>query len=197
MYVLIVWVCREVRLPLYALTQEWEMARADDLFEKLVNPIENRMIGVVWRIVHDPVEAEDVFQEVLAVIWAKLSRIERHPNPHAYILRICVTKSYDALRKRSRRRRYELVLESIKNKILPLYPNELLEGFDQRAAMREAIALLPQKQGQAILLRAMEGQPYSFIGSVLGCSETTARSHFSKGKARLKKILTRMGIRPF
>lgn len=172
------------------------MAATDDVFEKLIRPIESRMISIVWRIVHEPDEAEDVLQEVLAVIWSKLSRIQRHPNPHAYILRICVTKSYDAIRKRSRRRRYELFLENIKARIFPLYSNELMEGFDQRAAMREAISLLPHKQGQAITLRAMEGQSYSFIGTVLGCSETTARSHFSKGKARLKEILTRMGIRP-
>ena len=46
------------------------MAKADDVFEKLISPIENRMIGVVWRIVLDPDEAEDVFQDVLAIIWS-------------------------------------------------------------------------------------------------------------------------------
>jgi RNA polymerase sigma factor (sigma-70 family) len=170
------------------------MTKADEIFEELIRPIESRMIKIVWRIVLEPEEAEDVFQEILAQIWAKLAIILRHPAPHAYILRICVTKSYDALRKRSRRRRYEVFLETIKAKLLPVYPNEWVGAFDQHSAMREAIAALPQKQGQAILLRVMEGAPYASIGTVLGCSEETARSHFSKGKARLKKILARMGI---
>lgn len=172
------------------------MSKADEIFEKLIRPVERRMIKIVWRIVLDPEEAEDVFQDILAQIWAKLDTIQRHPSPQAYILRICVTKSYDSLRRRSRRQRYEVFLENIKARLLPVYPNELTGAFEHRAAMRDAIALLPQKQGQAILLRVMEGAPYASIGAVLGCSEETARSHFSKGKARLKKILTRMGIRP-
>ncbi|MDA8142236.1 MAG: RNA polymerase sigma factor [Desulfobacteraceae bacterium] len=170
------------------------MSKADQIFEELIRPIESRMIKIVWRIVLDPEEAEDVFQDILAQIWAKLVVILRHPTPHAYILRICVTKSYDALRRRSRRQRYEVFLETIKSQLLPVYPNELMGAFDQKSAMRAAIALLPRKQGQAILLRVMDDAPYASIGAVLGCSEETARSHFSKGKARLKKILARMGV---
>lgn len=89
------------------------MGKSDELYERLISPIEKRMIGIVARIVRDPEDAADVFQEVLALIWAKLERIDRHPNPHAYILRICITRSYDALRKRARRRRREIRLESI------------------------------------------------------------------------------------
>jgi DNA-directed RNA polymerase specialized sigma24 family protein len=83
------------------------MGKSDELYERLISPIENRMIGIVARIMRDPEDAADVFQEVLALIWAKLARIDRHPNPHAYIIRICITRSYDALRKRARRRRLE------------------------------------------------------------------------------------------
>jgi DNA-directed RNA polymerase specialized sigma24 family protein len=40
----------------------------------------------------------------------------------------------------------------------------------------------------------MEDSPYHTIAGVLGCSEATARSHFSKGKARLVKLLGELGI---
>jgi DNA-directed RNA polymerase specialized sigma24 family protein len=40
----------------------------------------------------------------------------------------------------------------------------------------------------------MEDSPYHTIAGVLGCSEATARSHFSKGKARLAKLLEELGI---
>ena len=59
----------------------------DVLYKKLISPIEKRMIGIVARIMRDPEDAADVFQEVLALIWSKLERIDRHPNPHAYIIR--------------------------------------------------------------------------------------------------------------
>jgi len=170
------------------------MGKSDELYERLISPIEKRMIGIVARIVRDPEDAADVFQEVLALIWAKLKRIDRHPNPHAYIFRICITRSYDVLRKRARRRRREIRLESIQAKMWPARSLAYIEDGDRVTAIREAIAMLPPKQGQAVLLRVMEDFPYHMIAGVLGCSEATARSHFSKGKARLIKILGELGI---
>lgn len=168
--------------------------QADGLYERLLRPIENQMISTVARIVRDPEDTADVFQEVLALIWHKLDRIDRHPNPHAYILRICITRSYDAVRKRARRRRREIRLDSIKAMFLPTRSQDPLEEKERAAAVRGAISMLPANQGQTVLLRAMEDTPYNVIANVLGCSEATARSHFSKGKARLAKILPEFGI---
>jgi RNA polymerase sigma factor (sigma-70 family) len=173
------------------------MRKSEELYARLIRPIEKRMIGIVARIVRDPEDAADVFQEVLAVIWARLSRIDRHPNPHAYILRICITRSYDALRKRARRRRREIRLESIREKIWPARSLGYLKEGDKIPAIRDAIAMLPPNQGQAVLLRLMEDFSYQMIAGVLGCSEATARSHFSKGRARLIKLLGELGISPY
>jgi len=54
--------------------------------------------------------------------------------------------------------------------------------------------MLPHKQAKAVLLRSIENLSYDMIGKILGCSEATARSHFSKGKAQLEKILTETDI---
>lgn len=175
-------------------TRMVKMGKSDELYERLISPIEKRMIGIVARIVRDPEDAADVFQEVLALIWAKLERIDRHPNPHAYIIRICITRSYDALRKRARRRRREIRLENIQAKMWPARSLGYIKEGDRVTAIREAIAMLPPNQGQAVLLRLMEDSPYHTIAGILGCSEATARSHFSKGKARLVKLLGELGI---
>jgi RNA polymerase sigma factor (sigma-70 family) len=170
------------------------MGKSDELYERLISPIENRMINIVARILRDPEDAADVFQEVLALIWAKLERIDRHPNPHAYIIRICITRSYDALRKRARLRRLETRLESIKAKIRPASSRGYIKEAERATAICKAIGMLPPNQGQAVLLRIVEDSPYDTIADVLGCSEATARSHFSKGKTRLVKLLGELGI---
>jgi RNA polymerase sigma factor (sigma-70 family) len=167
---------------------------SDKLYDSLIRPIEQQMIRIVGRIVRDNDDAEDAFQEILAVIWAKLNKIEKHPNPHAYILRICVTRSYDTLRKRARRRRFEILLDNVKAKVLAVHPPDFAKDYDRRSAVRESIAMLPPNQAQTVLLRLVDETPYHKIGSILGCSEATARSHFSKGRARLQKILAGMNI---
>ncbi len=170
------------------------MQDANPIYERLIGPIEKQMIGIVWRIVRDPDEVEDVFQEILAQVWARIEQIDRHPNPRAYILRICVTRSYDAMRKRARRHRFEVFIETVKEKLLSIRAPDFINEHDRKIALRQAIALLPQKQGQAILLRTMEDMPYDLIGSILGCSAATARSHFSKGKDKLSRIFSKGGV---
>ncbi len=170
------------------------MTHSDEVYERLLRPIESQMINTVARIVRDPEDAADVFQDVLVIVWHKLDRILCHPNPHGYILRICITRSYDALRKKMRRRRLEIRLETIKIKLWPKVSQQSPPAYNLANTVRAAISMLPPKQGQAVLLRAIEGSAYNVIADILGCGESTARSHFSKGKARLEKILRDLGM---
>lgn len=167
--------------------------KAEELYLRLISPIEKRMAAIVSRIVQDESEAADVFQEVLATVWTKLPRIDRHPNPQAYIIRICLSRSYDALRERARRRaRGDVRLETD----LSTEPGRQMVPADNghaQAAIRDAVASLPPKQAQAVLLRALDDASYEAIARVLECSPVTARSHFAKGTARLRRILEKSG----
>ncbi len=163
-----------------------------DMYQRLIEPVEDRMIAIVTRIIQDPHDSMDVFQEILAVIWKKLKTIDRHPNPQAYILRICVTRCYDALRKKATRRREVRLNKEAEQLMQQASP----ESSELSAAVREAISLLPAKQGKAVLLRLIEGEDYTAIAGILNCSAATARSHCSKGKTKLRTILTDLGICP-
>ena len=43
-------------------------------YERLIAPIENRMIRCVWRIVRDPDDAEDALQDALLTVWKRGGR---------------------------------------------------------------------------------------------------------------------------
>lgn len=43
-----------------------------ECYQRLIEPIQDRMIAIVTRIMQDHHDAQDVFQEVLAVIWKTL-----------------------------------------------------------------------------------------------------------------------------
>ncbi|MFY9726215.1 MAG: sigma factor, partial [Bryobacteraceae bacterium] len=64
-------------------------------YERLIAPIEGRMIRAVWRIVRDPDEVEDAFQEALLTVWKRWDRICIHPNPQALVLQICIHAAHD------------------------------------------------------------------------------------------------------
>jgi RNA polymerase sigma factor (sigma-70 family) len=168
------------------------MDTAEEVYQRLIAPIEGKMIAIVSRIVGPRDEAADVFQEALAVVWQKLSRIDRQPNPQAYILRICINLSYDALRRRGRQEREMFALRDLARRQAQSRPKppaepEALEGI------YSAIRSLPRQQAEAVLLRLVDETPYPTIGDILNCSEATARSHVSKGRLRLREMLSGRG----
>ncbi len=165
------------------------MEIAEQVYEELIHPIEDRMMACVARIVGERDEVADVFQDVLEVIWRKLKHIHRHANPHAYIMQVCVSRSYDALRRRARRRGREVPLATDTAQSPSPNPRGRFALKEQEAAVRKAIAELPRKQGLAVLLHLVEGEPYKEVAGILGCSVFSARSHVSKGKARLRVLL--------
>ena len=79
-------------------------------YDALIGPIQDQMLRSIWRIARVAEDAEDALQEALIVIWKRRARIERHPNPQAFILRICVNCACDVLRARLRRRARETAL---------------------------------------------------------------------------------------
>ena len=58
------------------------------------------------------------------------------------------------------------------------------------ARVRRTIARLPNRQGQAIVMRYFEQKDYATIAAGLGCTEAAARSHVSKALATLRNRLT-------
>ena len=167
------------------------MSETDQLYDRLIAPIEHQMKAVALRVVGDPGDAADVIQETLAQVWEKLRDIDVDRNPRAYILRICLSRAYDLLRRRATRRKHEAgaAEERPNPRARSLNPARRTERKDLARAVRDAVTELPSNQAKTVLLRASQDTSYAVIADILGCSEATARSHYSKGMARLREVL--------
>ena len=64
---------------------------------------------------------------------------------------------------------------------------------DERRRLREAIALLPEDQREALVLTQLERLSYEEAARMLDVSEGTVKSRVNRAKARLKEILTSEG----
>jgi len=168
---------------------------AEQLYAELISPIEGSMKRSVAGILNDPEDAADALQNTLLYIWKNLERIHRHPNPHGYILKVCISSAYDVARRNARRRQREIRIPSEPG-VVYQEAGSAISSDRTVSAIRKGIAELPKKQAQAVLLRLLEEEPFDVIGRVLGCSEVTARSHVSKGLARLRQHLSSLGLHP-
>lgn len=169
------------------------MAAGEQLYRELIEPIEGRMIGVVLRIVGDADDADDAMQEALARVWKLLPRIHQHPNPQGYVMRICMTSAYDQLRRRGRLAARESPLDDSAEPAEPPAQRDGLHAAEAEAALLEGLRALPEAQRRAVLLRLVQEESFETIALELGCSGATARSHYSKGRARLRTLLSAQG----
>jgi RNA polymerase sigma-70 factor (ECF subfamily) len=162
-------------------------------YARLIAPIEERMIHSVWRVVRQPEDFDDAFQEALIVVWRRLHKVRRHPNPHALILRICINAAYDVLRKKAKLRRRE-ALSAIPETIPDpdVSAAERLIRQDRRDEIYGAIGRLPRKQAEVVLMRFVQGLSYPEIAQALGCSESAARQLILRARGRLAPMLAHL-----
>lgn len=162
----------------------------DEAYERLIRPIEDRMIRSVWRIIRNADDVDDAFQDALARIWRQWRRIQRHANPEALILRICINAAYDSLRRKARDRKTE-ALQSIENINVGSEGREIdsVAADERKASLCAAISRLPKNEGLAIHLRYIEEQPYEEIARALACRPVLARKRVSRAIRKLQGIL--------
>lgn len=163
------------------------------VYERLITPVESQMMHTIWRVVRHPQLAEDTLQDVLTIIWRKLSRIRRHPNPQALILKICLNAAYDSLRKSrlSQKVKDPAFFQKFPSSSKETIPQDL-ERKEMRDKIHDAISQLPRKQAVAVLMRVVQELPYDAIAQAMNCSETTVRIHVSRGRKRLSQRLSHL-----
>jgi RNA polymerase sigma-70 factor (ECF subfamily) len=170
------------------------MSDPSNFHERIVEPIEDRMIRSVWRITRNEPDAEDALQNALVTIWKRRRRIAGHAAPHALILRICIDAACDVARNRAR----------VRSRIEPAggidpaqliddgpTPSDDLAHRELRVRIAAAIHRLPRQQAVALTLRVFEELPYDQIAEALGCAEATARKHVERARERLRVVLSR------
>jgi len=163
--------------------RQWE-------YERLITPIEDRMMRAVWRISRDPDDADDAFQEALLTVWKRWDRVRRHPNPHALVLHICINAAHDVLRRKVRQGKW-LEAGALPEDIPDSSSSTLqdISGAEQSAHVLRAIGLLSKNQARAILMHVVEDIPYGDIAAAMDCRESTVRKHVARARARLRTLL--------
>jgi RNA polymerase sigma factor (sigma-70 family) len=160
-------------------------------YERLVRPLEDRMIQSVWKIVRNADSADDALQCALTTLWQKWDKLQRHANPEALIMRVCIDAAYDQLRKNLRRERLNRSKAGM-DADAAIEPSRQIEHQETEREILRAIAALPGKQRAATFLRLVEGCSYETVAAALGCGEATARKHVARGRRSLQATLAHL-----
>ncbi|MFJ4686948.1 SigE family RNA polymerase sigma factor [Streptomyces sp. NPDC091377] len=126
--------------------------------------------------------AEDLLQESLVKLWFVWPKVA-DGAPEAY-----VRKSLARAAARSARRRWwgERPVEELPETAAA---GDLSATVAERSRLEAALAQLTPQQRAAVVLRYYQDLPDRQVAETLGCPVGTARSHASRGVARLRRLL--------
>lgn len=172
----------EVLLAAYA---RGEAAAARALTARLVP----RVLGYAARLLGDRAEAEDVAQEAMLRLWraaAGWRAGEAQVSTWAY--RVVTNLCTDRLRARQRRRADALDDAPEVADAGAGVEAGMIEA-DRMAALDAALAELPERQRQAVVLRHLEGLSNPEIAAVMDIGVEAVESLTARGKRSLAAIL--------
>jgi len=156
------------------------------LFDKFAS----KMLTVCLRYAKDTAEAEDVLQEGFVKVFGKLSDFKMEGSLEGWIRRIMVNTSLDAIRK-NKKYLTDAKLEDVEYKI-----SSLESASDQLQAddLMKLVHALPQGYKVVFNLFAIEGYSHREIADLLGVSENTSKSQYSRARAHLRMQLVKLEI---
>jgi RNA polymerase sigma-70 factor (ECF subfamily) len=128
-------------------------------------------------------EAQDLFQEVMANLWKGFSSFRGDSSRATWIYRVTLYTCMQYYRKQ--KRQTEL------NKEIP-NPQTIIEDDDQKDdqihALRSAIRHLAEID-RAIMILYLEEHSYAEIGNILGLSESNIGVRITRAKQKIKKFM--------
>ncbi len=145
------------------------------------------MYRTAHRILGRTDEAEDCVQDVLVEL-IRRGEPERVDNWPALLRWLTTVRSLNRLKRRQRRR--EVAADEIVS--IPMGehgPPGRLDAEEKRAWLRSALAELPPRQGEVLVLRHFADMSYDEIGSVLGIERNAVGVALHAARQRLQEML--------
>jgi RNA polymerase sigma factor (sigma-70 family) len=161
-------------------------ARYDGILER--DGAALRRVAAAYEL--DPVQRQDLFQDICLAIWQALPRFRGESSERTFVFRIAHNRG---LNHRSRRPGPAAGLEAAEAVADPRPGPDTAMGEEQRRErLRQVVLDLPLPARQAISL-TLEGLSLKEVAEVLGLTENNAAVRLSRARRMLRQIVEKTG----
>lgn len=149
----------------------------------------------LWCCDHRREDAEEVLQTSYLKVLAGTARFDGRSSLRTWFFSVVRRTAWEQRRRRWIR---ELLLARWVRQ--PAFaavgqPDEALSTSEESNTLRQALAVLPTRQREVLHLVFYQELTIEEAAKVLNISLGTARTHFERGKARLRELLEQKAIR--
>ena len=141
-------------------------------FDRDIVPLRDRMFRYAQSLLLRAEEAEDVVHDLLEHFWRDRDRLTVRRDAVSFVMTSVRNRCIDRLRQREAvRQRSETILHTSER-----VTTHDAEAWEARELVRRAMALLPERQREALHLKDIEGFPTREVAGILGCDEAQVLS---------------------
>lgn len=189
----------------YKGTEEAALVRrvqaGDELaFREMVERYQSKVFSIIFGILRNHNDAEDIAQQVFAKIYFSLKNFDFRSSLLTWIYKITVNECYDYLRKKKVRK---LVYESdfseddAKRMEAAEPARDAARPADATLADRDLVlkllAKIPEEERNLILLKEVEGHSVEELSAMTGMNENTIKVKLFRTRQKLLKAAKRLG----
>jgi RNA polymerase sigma factor (sigma-70 family) len=143
------------------------------------------MYNVCFRMMNNREEAEDMLQESFTEAFRSLGAFRFDSTFGAWLKRITINKCINALK----RRKANLVLmETLPERSVEDDSQSEIPGLSVER-VQQAMEQLPEGYRVVFSLYLLEGYDHTEISQIMGISEATSKSQYSRARQRIQEIL--------
>ena len=173
-------------------------ARQGDLqaFEELSGSYYTKVYNICYRMLSNPEDASEQAQETFIKAFRYIKDFKGNCSFSTWIYRIATNTCLDFLRKNKNKVTVSIEQQTyedltIKERLVSQLPGpeKIAETNAQKAAIREALSKMNEKNRTMIVLRDFMGQSYEQIADALETPVGTVKSRISRARAELRELL--------
>jgi RNA polymerase sigma-70 factor (sigma-E family) len=159
-------------------------------FEEYVRTRHNALLRSARRLVHDPLDAQDLLQTALARTYRRWDRIADKQLADAYLRRVMINTRTEWWRAR---KLPELPTEQLPDASI----EDSTKQHADRALLMDIMKTLAPQQRSVVVLRHWEQMSTQETAAALGMSAGTVKSTLHRALARLRQELERRDLDSF
>lgn len=190
-------------LPLDSRLQDLELIEGlrtgrEEAYETLIAKYQQPVYNLVYRLLNDPADANDVVQEIFLKIFRNINTFRGQSSLKTWVYRIAVNEAHNHRRWFCRHRKQEIGLEreeddrSYQDTLSDpgKTPFQIAADDEAQHILEAAMKGLNPTFRAAVVLRDIEDLSYEEIAEILQINLGTVKSRIMRGRESLRQTLT-------
>lgn len=164
---------------------------AKEDFDQIYSDFFADLMRISYRITFDTEASEDICQDAFIKLYHRLYLFPTCQDAKYWLIRVVKNLSINCFK---RRKNEAKAIEKVKREPLASHKTgeELLLQSEAHSLVKEALAKLPPKLKDVLVLREYSGLNYKEIAKALSISESNVKVRAFRARAMLLSIMTKM-----